>query len=78
MPDKIISKPPNDGLLGKTDEEKMGVTYKQIEEMIEKGDTEEAAKVKIIKMYKKTMHKRRKVPVYKIDRKNYLTEMGED
>ena len=33
VPEKIIKKAPNDGLGGKTDEEKMGVTYKQIEEL---------------------------------------------
>lgn len=36
VPDKILKKAPNDGLGGKTDEEKMGIKYSQIAEMIEK------------------------------------------
>ena len=41
VPDKIIHKAPADGLGGQTDEEKMGITYKQIAEYIETGKTEE-------------------------------------
>ncbi len=73
VPDKIIHKAPNDGLGGKTDEEKMGIKYSQIAQMIECGDTDEDVKEKIIKRYKASEHKRRLVPTYKFDRKNYLT-----
>ena len=41
--DKILKKSPNDGLGMKTDEEKMGVTYKQIAEYIETGKTDSEA-----------------------------------
>lgn len=65
VPDKIIKKAPNDGLGELTDEEKLGVTYKQIAEYIETGKTEESA-MKIIKRKEKVaMHKRRPIPVYK-------------
>ncbi len=75
VPSKILEKAPNDGLGGKTDEEKMGIKYRQIAEMIEKGETEEQAKEEIIKRYKSSKHKRELVPVYKFERKNYLEEM---
>ena len=75
VPSKILEKAPNDGLGGKTDEEKMGIKYSQIAEMIEKGETEEQAKEEIIKRYKSSKHKRELVPVYKFERKNYLEEM---
>ena len=58
VPKEILEKAPNDGLGEETDEEKMGVTYKQISEVIETGNTEENAKIKVIEMYKKSMHKR--------------------
>ena len=76
VPSKILDKAPNDGLGGKTDEEKMGIKYRQIAEMIETGNTEEHAKEEIIKRYRSSKHKRELVPVYKFDRKNYLEEMG--
>ena len=52
----------------------MGVTYKQIEEMIETGKTEENARQKILKMYKASNHKRKPVPKYTFERNNYLLE----
>ena len=60
---------------GQTDEEKMGIMYSQIAEMIETGDTVEEAKKEIIRRYKASMHKRQLVPIYKFDRKNYLMEV---
>lgn len=75
MPESVLKKAPNDGLGGKTDEEKLGVTYKQIEEMIETGETEERAKKIIIQKYKASRHKRKMAPVFRFDRKNCLYEM---
>lgn len=75
VPETIIKKAPNDGLGGKTDEEKMGVKYSQIAEMIEKGDIEDkTAKEKILRRFNSSKHKRAEVPTYKFDRKNYLLE----
>jgi NAD+ synthase len=65
VPDKIIKKAPNDGLGKLTDEEKLGVTYKQIAEYIETGKTEEKAMSIIKKKEQMSMHKRTKIPVYK-------------
>lgn len=65
VPDKIINKAPNDGLGGLTDEEKLGVTYKQIAEYIETGKTDEKAMQIIQKKEKQSMHKRMPIPVYK-------------
>ena len=72
VPEEILSKAPNDGLGGLTDEEKMGIKYSQIEEMIEEGNTEENAKKEILKRYELSKHKRAEVPIYKLNRKNYL------
>lgn len=72
VPDKIIHKAPNDGLGGQTDEEKMGVTYKQIAEYIETGKTEKNAMENIERRNKASKHKREPVPVYKFERKKFL------
>lgn len=72
VPDKIIKKAPNDGLGGLTDEEKLGVTYKQIEEYIETGKTNENAMKIIEHKNKSSKHKRVPVPTYKFNRTNFL------
>lgn len=69
VPDKIINKPPNDGLGSLTDEEKMGVTYSQISKYIETGKTEENAMKIIERLNKSTKHKRKEVPIYTFERK---------
>ena len=65
VPEKIIKKAPNDGLGGQTDEEKLGVTYKQIAEYIETGKTDEKALEIIKKKEQASKHKREPIPVYK-------------
>ena len=74
VPEKVLKKAPNDGLGGLTDEEKMGIKYSQIADMIETGDTEKEAKEEIIKKFNASKHKREAIPVYRFDRKNYLLE----
>ncbi len=50
---------------GKTDEQKMGVTYKEIAEFIDTGKTENKNSEEIIKrMHKLSEHKRNLVPTY--------------
>ena len=73
VPEKILKKAPNDGLGGQTDEEKMGITYQQIAEMIETGGThDEWAKQEILKRFQSSKHKRELVPVYTFKRENFL------
>ncbi len=65
-PISIITKPPSAGLFeGQTDETEMGVTYKQIDEFLETGKTEEKA-MEIINLYhSRSEHKRVMPKVYK-------------
>ena len=72
VPNKILEKAPSDGLGGQTDEEKMGIKYSQIAEMIEIGNTDEQAKTEILKRFNSSKHKREPIPVYRFERKNYL------
>ena len=74
VPEKILKKAPADGLGKQTDEEKMGIKYSQIAEMIETGNTDEKAKIEILRRYNASKHKRTLVPVYKFDRKNYMLD----
>lgn len=75
VPEKILQKAPSDGLGGQTDEEKMGIQYSQVAEMIETGTTDEKVKQEIIRRYQVSKHKRRTVPIYTFERKNYLLEL---
>lgn len=65
VPDAIINKAPNDGLGLGSDEEKIGFTYKEIEEYIETGKTNNTKSMeKIEKMHKQSKHKRALIPIY--------------
>lgn len=76
VPEVILKKAPADGLGGQTDEEKMGVLYSEIAEMIETGDVaNKNAKDIILKKFNISKHKRTQVPTYKFNRKNYLLDM---
>ena len=72
VPEKIIKKAPSDGLGSLSDEEKMGVTYKQIEEYIENGITNKEAMTIIERRNKISKHKRMPIPFYQFERKNFL------
>lgn len=60
-PENIIRKAPSAGLFeGQTDEDEMGVSYRQIEEVMETGKcSDEAATEKILSTHRRTEHKRR-------------------
>ncbi|MBQ6282826.1 MAG: NAD(+) synthase [Bacilli bacterium] len=64
VPDKVIHKVPDDGLSGKTDEEKLGVKYSDIAKVInnEEVDIETYKKIKII--HERNFHKFQ-IPTYK-------------
>lgn len=56
LPYKLVHKTPSDGLTGESDEEKLGFTYKQINDYIEKGscgDVEVDNKIKLKNEYNK-------------------------
>lgn len=66
VPSAITDKAPNDGLGLGTDEEKLGVTYREIEEYISTGKTASPASMeKIEKLHKQSEHKRERIPIYR-------------
>ena len=68
VPNKILKKAPSDGLGKLTDEEKMGVTYKEIAQYIETGKTNEKSEKIILQKIKASEHKRKEIPIYKVNR----------
>ncbi len=57
VPKDILYKPPSDGLSGKTDEERLGVTYKEITKVIKGEEISPEIKDKIDKMHQNNSHK---------------------
>lgn len=60
VPDKVIHKVPDDGLSGKSDEEKLGVKYSEITEVINNPDNSKVSKEvheKIKKLHLSNLHK---------------------
>jgi NAD+ synthase len=64
IPDKIINKTPSDGLSGMSDEEKLGVTYSDIEKVINNIDVDIEIKEKIEKLHNNNLHKFN-IPMYR-------------
>lgn len=59
VPDKIIDKPPSGGLWeGQTDEEEMGVTYKELDRYLITGIAREVVREKVEIMMARSAHKR--------------------
>ena len=64
LPRFLVEKAPSDGLSGKTDEERLGVTYQQIHDWIRKGSSGDAAADGVIrKKWASSAHKRRMPPI---------------
>lgn len=60
IPEIIITKPPSAGLWeGQTDEDEMGISYKQLDHYIQTGEAEDEIKEKIETMKRQSKHKKR-------------------
>ncbi len=57
VPKKVLYKTPDDGLSGKSDEEKLGVKYSDIAKVINGEEVDEKIKLKILNMHEKSQHK---------------------
>ncbi len=64
VPEKVLYKTPSDGLSEKSDEEKMGIKYKDIEKYLNNEELDENIKEKIKMLHKNNLHKAN-VPVYR-------------
>ena len=64
VPDQVVHKAPSDGLSGQTDEDKLGVKYKDIASYMNGEEVEEEVKLKIEKLHRNSLHKFN-IPTYK-------------
>lgn len=71
LPEKLVHKTPSDGLSGKSDEDKLGVTYESIDNLI-RNNTKDESYERIMHLNKVSEHKRKGVICYKNNRKNFL------
>lgn len=65
LPKDLIEKTPSDGLCGSSDEEKMGILYKDVDNYIRTGECPQDAKSKIDYRVKVNMFKHSPVPYFK-------------
>lgn len=71
LPENLVNKAPSDGLSGDTDENKMGLKYHHLDELIRTGKHNEDYE-QIMKLHKSSHHKRIGIAKYKTEMKNYL------
>ena len=64
VPEKVLYKTPDDGLSGKSDEEKLGVTYSDIAKVINGEPVDEEVRQKIKRLHENNLHKFG-TPIYK-------------
>lgn len=71
LPNHLVNKTPSDGLSGKSDEDKLGLKYKNLDEYIRTGKQNEDVE-RIIKLNKITAHKRGGIAKYNSNKPNFL------
>lgn len=71
LPDNLVNKIPSDGLSGSSDEDKLGFTYEELDNLIRIGKKGENYD-KIISAHRATEHKRNKIPRPITNFKNYF------
>lgn len=69
VPEKVLYKTPDDGLSNQTDEDKLGVTYKEIAKCINGESVSETAKLRIDNLHKRNLHKFN-IPTYRKNNSN--------
>ncbi len=66
LPDELVDKVPTDGLCGKTDEEKLGFTYAELDRYIRTGEIDNpASKERIDRLHKMNLFKLELMPAFK-------------
>ena len=66
LPDELVDKVPSDGLCGKTDEEKLGFTYAELDRYIRTGEIDNPeSKAKIDRLHKMNLFKLEVMPSFK-------------
>ncbi|MBE7074639.1 MAG: NAD(+) synthase [Clostridiales bacterium] len=74
LPVNLVTKTPSDGLSGKSDEDKLGITYDSLDNIIRTG-TKNNDYEKILRMYKNSTHKRGSIPAPSSNMNNFLEEL---
>jgi NAD+ synthase len=66
LPDELVDKVPTDGLCGKTDEEKLGFTYAELDRYIRTGEIDNpVSKERIDRLHKMNLFKLELMPAFK-------------
>lgn len=71
LPEYLVNKLPSDGLSGKSDEAKMGLTYKNLDSFIRTGEQNEDF-AQIMKLHNSTKHKRKSIAKFSYEKPNHF------
>ena len=73
LPSELVDKAPSDGLCGKTDEEKLGFTYAELDRYIRTGEIDDpVSKERIDRLHRTNLFKLRLMPAFETE----LPEVG--
>lgn len=65
LPERLVHKPPSDGMCGKIDEENLGFTYEELDDYIlGTGPVRDSVIEKIERLHKSTRHKYKPIPTF--------------
>jgi len=68
LPERLVEKPPSDGLCGKTDEDNLGFTYAELDAYIREGiEPEETVKNRIDRLHRQNLFKLKMMPAFPFD-----------
>jgi NAD+ synthase len=68
LPEQLVRKTPSDGLSGMSDEDKLGFTYKMLDNYVLTGECEdEEKKARIDRLHRLNLHKLRLMPKFEMD-----------
>jgi NAD+ synthase len=74
LPKELVKKTPDDGLSNKSDEEKLGFTYEELDNFIRHG-TKGKNFEKILKHFKSSVHKRKGVESFQTGKPNFFEKL---
>ena len=68
LPERLVEKPPSDGLCGKTDEDNLGFTYAELDRYIREGiEPAPETKERIDRKHKQNLFKLKMMPAFEFD-----------
>lgn len=66
LPYELVHKTPSDGMSGKSDEERIGFTYDELDDYLLKGEATDEIEEKIKRLHETNRHKIKRMPIFDV------------